>query len=176
MKLYTVRLRPEQIEKVYNIITECGEDMRKRLGLTHWSPTYPLEEMRRYAESKEVYAVRDKDSDKTLATFTIDSQTLIPYNNNFWSDPSHEALYLSKLAVLPEYQGKGIGSWCMKEVERLAKLKGTPAIRFNALIRHNLLIKFYHCKLNYNICGVVEEEDIWQESKKWESLVFEKVI
>jgi hypothetical protein len=79
-------------------------------------------------------------------------------------------------SFLPEEQGKGIGCWCMKEIERLAKLKGVSAIRFDALIKHKLLIKFYHCKLNYDICGMIEKNDPWQDNKKWELLVFEKLI
>ena len=60
----------------------------------------------------------------------------------------HGALYLSKLAILPDRQGRGLGTWCVAQVEALAAAQGCTVIRFDAIAAHSALLRFYE-RLGY---------------------------
>ncbi len=115
--------------------------MQVRLNLTHWVPPYPLHLMRRDAEMKSVYAVRENN--QTIATFTIGTQTPSYYDITIWENPSAKALYVNRLAVLPDFQGKGIGKWCMNTIEQLAIAEGCTVVRLDAYDKHEQVHEFY---------------------------------
>jgi GNAT superfamily N-acetyltransferase len=61
--------------------------------------------------------------------------------------------------VLPEYQGRGIGTWCMRRVERLARGAGCVAVRLDAYERYAELLRFYE-KLGYRRKGTIYWKDL----------------
>ena len=146
---------PQEIEPLHEILTKCGLDMQARFGLGHWVPPYPLELMRKSAEERDVYAVYDDH--KLIATFTTGTSPL-PYYRTIpgvwecWEPSGEPALYCSRLAVLPELQGRGVGTWCMQTIERLAQAEGCRAVRFDAYDKHLQLLEFYD-RLGYHRRG-----------------------
>src|SRR5438270_4403167 len=151
MNLEIQRVGPDSIEELHNILEKCGQDMQVRFGLAHWVPAYPLHLMRRDAEVKSVYAVRE--GNQAVATFTIGTQAPSYYEMSIWENPGARALYVSRLAVLPEYQGKGIGKWCMDTIEQLAAAEECTAVRLDAYDKYVKLHEFYH-HLGYQQRGV----------------------
>ena len=146
---------PEEVELLHVILDKCGRDMQARFGLGHWIPPYPLELMRKSAEERDVYAVYD--GDVLVGTFTIGMQPppyylTIPGVQESWDASGEPVLYGNRLAVLPELQGRGIGTWCMKTMERLAQAQGCKAVRFDAYDKHLSLLEFYD-RLGYHRRG-----------------------
>jgi GNAT superfamily N-acetyltransferase len=146
MNLHRRKVGPDEIEALHEIVRKCGQDMKGRLGLDHWDPPYPLELMRQSAQERSVYAVYNDE--QLVATFTVGTQALPYYRTipGVWEawDPSGEsALYANRLAVLPELQGQGIGTWCMEEYERLARAEGCEAIRLDTYDKHLGLFAWY---------------------------------
>jgi len=162
---------PQQIDDIYALIETCGEDMWQRLGLDHWRPPTPKEVIREYARTKELFAVCDNAN--LVSTFTIRFDAPEPYPESCWTDPGHRAIYLNKLAVHPSQQGRGLGRWCMEQIEHLARERGCEAVRFDALTRNAPLLAFYD-HLGYRRCGdmyVLDEID-----RGWDIVVYEKVL
>jgi GNAT superfamily N-acetyltransferase len=153
-----LRLRkagPDELEELHEILRKCGQDMKVRLGLGHWDPPHPLDLMRKAAEERDVYAVLN--GDQLVATFTVGTQEPAYYRTipgvwESWDASSEPALYGNRLAVLPELQGQGIGTWCMKEIERLALAEGFGAVRLDAYDKHLKLLEWYK-RLGYNWRG-----------------------
>lgn len=135
------KVRPEQIAELHAILVACWLDMQARFGLAHWVPAYPLEAMQRDTETKRVYAVREGPS--AIATFTVSAQAPAYYDMSIWQNPDARALYVHRLAVLPAYQGRGIGRWCMEQIEQLAGAEGCSAVRLDAYDEHLALHEFY---------------------------------
>jgi GNAT superfamily N-acetyltransferase len=141
MHLHTNKVGPDEVESLHEILRLCGLDMQARFGLAHWIPAYPLELMRRDAEQKSVYAVLD--GERTGATFTVGTQPPFYYDPVLSELPNAKAMYLNRLAVLPEMQGRGIGTWCMQIIERLAVENACSVLRFDAYDKHLKLLDFY---------------------------------
>ncbi|WP_455392934.1 GNAT family N-acetyltransferase [[Eubacterium] cellulosolvens] len=146
MKYQLVKIKPDEIEEVHEILRLCGLEMKDKFNLGHWNPPYPVHLMQKDAKESYVYAV--KEQNKTLATFTISKKPLDYYYKNIWLNPDHEAIYVSHLAVLPKFQGRGIGSWCMRTIEDFAREWGCAAVRLDAYEKYPLLLEFY-VKLGY---------------------------
>ena len=144
---------PDEIEPLQEIVRLCGEDIGARYGLTFWVPPPPIEMMRRHAAEKAVYAVMD--GDEAVATFTFGLSGWPDESVSFWADASRRAAYLSRLAVLPDRQGQGIGRWCLAEVERLAREQDCRAIRLDAIRAFALPIALYR-RAGYEERGVIE--------------------
>ena len=113
MKLYRRQVGPDEIEGLHEILRKCGQDMKVRLRLGHWDPPYPLELMRKSVEERRVYAVYNDEL--LAATFTVGTQPSAYYRTipgvwEVWDPAGESALYANRLAVLPEFQGQGIGT------------------------------------------------------------------
>lgn len=147
---------PDEVEPLHAILTQCGQDLQARFGLNHWVPPYPLELMRKSAQERDVYAIYD--GAELVATFTTGTvpppyYLTIPGLWESWDAAGEPALYLNRLAVRPELQGRGIGTWCMKTIERMAQAEGCKAVRFDAYDKHLKLLEFYD-RLAYHRRGV----------------------
>jgi len=161
-----LRIGPGEIKPVYEILKLCGQDMKSKLGLTHWYPPYPIRLFRKDAEERSVYTVTEED--QIIATFTIDTRPLEYYYPTLWRYPEHKAMYVSHLSVLPKLQGKGIGSWCMNEIENLAIDLSCRAVRLDAYEKYEQLLQFYD-KLGYKRRKIVKFQGL-------NLVCFEKII
>ena len=100
---------------VAEILCKCGRDMKEKYGLLHW----------------------DNSLFKTwliICYTAVKNRVFIVYDNNrspvatFCIGVFEDYLHFGKLAVLPEFSGKGIGSFCLKYIERLARESGKNRI------------------------------------------------
>ena len=155
MNLSYKQVSPEEVDALHDILRLCGQDMKDRLGLSHWVPPYPLDAMRRSAQERQVHAVWLDD--RVVATFTVGTQPPAYYRTipgvwEAWDASIQLAMYVNRLAVLPSLQGQGIGRWCMHLVEHLSLQQSCEAIRLDAYDKHSGLHLFY-TKLGYRHRG-----------------------
>jgi GNAT superfamily N-acetyltransferase len=139
-----VRIGPADVERAHAILLACGRAMAAR-GLPNWDPPYPLETMRAECTSRAVYLVREDGAD--VATFTVAPEPLRPYPDEVF-DAARSALYLNRLAVVPERWGGGLGRWCMADIEARARAAGAALVRFDAFADNPGLREFYR-RLGY---------------------------
>ncbi len=167
------KVTTSEIPDLHQILVKCGLDLQRRFNLSYWAPPYPLERMIRDANNMDVYAV--KLNAELVGTFTI--RITIPpgyqkYGDITWQNPQLSAFYIHRLAVLPFYQGKGIGTWCLEEIEKLAVTHNYFAVRLDAVKTNRKLLKFYK-KSGYKQVG----ELIFQPQDKYDdAFVFEKLL
>ena len=156
MQLQAWKVGPDAVVELHAILRACGLDMKARLGLGHWDPPYPLHLLQRDVREKDVYAVADTErGERPLATFTLATQPPSYYDDaTLWADPVAHAAYLTRLAVLPAEQGRGIGRWCMARAEALARERGCAYLRLDVHGAHTGLARF-HERLGYEPRGTV---------------------
>jgi len=171
MDLRLLKIGPDRVKEVHEVIRKCSQHLRSRSDLgNYWNPPYPLELMAKDAAEKDVCAVRH--GNRTVATFTLDTKPPTWFErraySHMWESPEKKAMYLGRLAVLPELQGSGIGSWCLARIEELAKQAGCVAIRLDAYERYTELLEFYE-KRGYRRRGTIS----WRDMK---CVCFEKIL
>lgn len=171
VKIEAVKVGPGGVDELHEILKKCGEDLKEKFDLgRYWNPPYPLELMRRDAEEREVCAVRVES--RTVGTFTVSHRPPPYYDREkymeMWSDPKGKAMYVGRLAVLPEFQGRGIGTWCIRKIEGLAWASECVAVRLEAYDKYSRLLDFYD-KLGYRRRGTIWWRDLG-------AICYEKVL
>lgn len=124
--------------KINNILFACGKDMAKKYDLHHWDNSHfknfiiiILCELK-----NSVYLV--KKNGKSVATFQIKQ--------------IGKEIHFEKLACAPEYSGKGIGSYCMKCIEEIARKRKCEKITMEVYSSSQHALDFYLNK-GYIMCG-----------------------
>ncbi|MBV6623935.1 MAG: GNAT family N-acetyltransferase [Rivularia sp. (in: Bacteria)] len=173
MKLSILQVTVSEIPVLHQILVECGLDLQTRFNLYYWVPPYPLEKMLKDTNKMDIYAI--KLDSELVGTFTIETKMpsgYLKYGNINWQNPSLAAFYIHRLAVMPFFQGKGIGTWCLHEIENLAINRNYSALRLDAVKTNQKLLKFYE-KSGYKKVG---EMIFYPENKYEDAFVFEKVV
>ena len=128
--------------RVSDILWRCGKDMAQKYDLHHWDNS-------RFKSfvivclgvlKNRLYLVFDAQN-QAVATFQIKK-------NN--SD-----IHFEKLATLPQYAGKGVGSFCMEYIEKIAKEYGCNTVSMEVYANSKHAIEFYEHR-GYEISGSVE--------------------
>jgi GNAT superfamily N-acetyltransferase len=154
----------DEIEKFHQILTSCGQFMSEKLGLKHWHPFMDLNTFQLLMQNKDLYGIYQNDI--AIATFNLSFVSRDYYYDALWSKHNVKAIYLGQLAINPTLQGKGLGKWCMQQIEEISKSSDVKSIRFDALNAHPWLKNFY-LKLGYQTRGLVNP-------KGWDLMCFEK--
>lgn len=111
------------------ILYKCGKDMAHKLDLHHWNNPY----IKSFvivcicSLKNSVYLVSNEK--EKVATFQVRQQG--------------EKLYFEKLATSPSDYGKGIGSFCMNQIEEIALKKGCKKVCMEVYSLSQHAIKFY---------------------------------
>lgn len=93
--------------KVSNILYKCGKDMAAKYDLHHWDNSH--------VKNWAIVALCALKNDIYLV---CDDQVSVA---TFQTKKIGESYLFQKLATSPEYAGKGIGAFCLGEIERLGK-------------------------------------------------------
>lgn len=156
----------DAIIPLHKILAACGKSMYEKFGLEHWHPFMDIATFKKLMEKKDLYGIYQNGI--AVATFNLSIESRDYYYDELWSNPHEQAIYLGQLGIDPTLQGKGLGKWCMHQVEEITKNMGRKAIRFDGLSLHPWLKIFYE-KLDYLPRGIVKP-------KQWDLLCFEKIL
>ncbi|MEO1560928.1 MAG: GNAT family N-acetyltransferase [Cyanobacteria bacterium J06632_19] len=173
MRLSISQVTVSEIPALHQILVECGLDLQKRFNLYYWVPPYPLEKMLKDANKMDIYAI--KLDSELIGTFTIETKMpsgYFKYGDINWQNPGLSAFCIHRLAVLPLFQGKGIGTWCLQQIENLAINRNYSAVRLDAVKKNQKLLKFYE----QSVYKRVGEMIFYPEDKYEDAFVFEKVL
>lgn len=115
--------------KVVNILYYCGKDMARKSNLHHWN--IPRIKMFLivvlYNLSNDTYLIYDGKIAK--ATFQVKTQG--------------DAMAFQKLATTPQYSGGGLGTFCLQEIERIAKAAGCKEVICDVYDKNTEVKTFY---------------------------------
>ena len=111
-KLSKCKIR--ELKRVSDILYECGMDMAKKYDLHHWDNSHIKNHIivALCAMKNDVYLVYNEST--PVATFQ--------------TRKTEQSFLFQKLATNPAFSGRGIGSFCLTEIERLAKENGCTEV------------------------------------------------
>lgn len=114
---------PAAIQTIYSLLKDIGEEMFVRDGLMHWATPLAKEVIEDECLTKEFYLLKETSNDRDVGVFNITKHPPKYY------DLDKEALYLHRIAVVPELWRKGIGKSIFAWVKERAKKEGCQVIR-----------------------------------------------
>ena len=136
-----------------NILNACGKDMAKRYDIHHWdNPWIKTFFIVLICLAKNnVYVVEDR---RIVATYQTKKKGSI--------------LYFEKLAVMPEMSSKGIGSFCLRQIETEARENDCKKVQMDVYSKSQHAIQFYQ---NHRYSIIRENKTL-----KYEIVCLEKVL
>lgn len=152
MNVRTVR-SPGDVLAVTNILYACGKDMAKKYDIHHWDNPWvkTLLIIVLCLRKNRVFVVKGK---KIAATYQ--------------TRKTEDGLYFEKLAVKPEESGKGIGSFCLNQIEAEARKSGCVKVHADVYSKSQHAIQFYQ-RHGYTQAGR-------DKTLKYEVVCLEKVL
>lgn len=129
------------LKKVSDILYKCGKDMAKKYDLHHWDNSHIKNWM-------------------IVALCALKNDIYLVYNEKtpvgtFQTRKTDKSLLFQKLATTPAFSGAGIGSYCLTQIERLAKENGCAAVICEVYDKSEQAKNFYEHR-GYTIYGSTE--------------------
>lgn len=129
------------LKKVSYILYECGSDMAKKYNLHHW----------------------DNSMIKTwiiIVLCVLKNDIYLAYKSNvavatFQTRKQGNSFLFQKLATIPKFAGGGIGSYCLIEIERLAKKSACTEVICEVYDKSEHAKSFYEHR-GYTVYGETE--------------------
>ncbi len=139
-----VTAKHSELPEILSLTKACAHEMMAR-NIFQWNDSYPSSKaFKNDIERKELLLF--KRNNKIIATIVISSYMDSVYQKVKWLTPSHNNLYIHRLAVHPEHQQKGIARELMDYVLAFAKAKKAPSIRLDTFSQNKRNQKFYESR------------------------------
>lgn len=140
-------IRHAKISEIADILTitkACAEHMIHN-GIQQWNENYPTQEaFENDIRKKELY-VKENDGD-IIGTIVISTFMDAEYKPIEWLTRNENNIYIHRLAVHPEKQGKGIARELMDFAEQYARKNGFVSIRLDTFSQNKRNQKFYEAR------------------------------
>lgn len=138
------------IDPILLITKACAKDMENK-GILQWNEHYPSAgAFERDIEREELFVLTDHK--KILGSIVISSFMDDEYKTIEWLTANVKNIYIHRLAVHPDYQGRGFAQQLMDFAENFARNQGYASIRLDTFSQNQRNQKFYELR-GYNRLG-----------------------
>jgi len=142
-----------QLKLIKSLYSAVTDNMRKN-GIDQWGRFYP----NRWVIGKDLkkghlYAIFHKEI--CIGVVVVNQEQSSKYAGLPWNDLKGRPAVIHRLAVHPEWQGKGIGKQLLQHAEALAKSKGCTGIRLDAYSDNSNAIRMYE-RAGYTPIGQIQ--------------------
>ena len=141
-----------EIPDILTIARACSNHMISQ-GIHQWNEAYPSRQIFENDLSRNELYVLECNGNVT-GMITITSFMDPEYGQVDWITQNGTAVYIHRLAVKPENQGKGYAQKLMAFAEDLAQKKGYTSIRLDTFSQNKRNQKFYEQR-GYQKCSDV---------------------
>jgi len=110
-----------------------------------WNEHYPSKEaFEKDIDRGELYILKDKGH--LVGTIVISTFMDEEYRPVNWLTPNDNSVYIHRLAVHPDFQGKGFAQQMMDYAENQAKKRGFVSVRLDTFSQNKRNQKFYEAR------------------------------
>lgn len=163
------KAEPQDIKRIKSITEACARHMISQ-GIFQWNENYPsLNILTQDVKNGEVYVYEVEQGLVGTVMFSFNMDDF--YSEIQWQTPNDKQLYVHRLAVHPEYQGKGIAQKLMDFGETLAKENNCLSVRLDTFSKNPRNNRFYQAR-NYQQVGQV----FFSQKSPHPFYCFEKVL
>jgi len=148
-------IKPEisDLEHMMDMFRRCTDHLNE-LGIDQWNEHYPTTELiRTDIALGKIYAYREDG--RILGLITLGETQPEEYHQIQWSaKEAVSVLTIYRLAVDPQWQGRGIARKLIAFAEQVARSKTFSCIRMDCYTKNRRAYELY-CFLNYELRGTV---------------------
>ena len=131
----------KDIDAILSITSACAARMISK-GILQWSEEYPNKEIFENDLSKNwLYVV--VESNKTIGSITITPEIDEVYKSVKWLTITSNNLYIHRLAIDPNMQGRGYAQKLMDFAENYGRQNNYESIRLDTFSKNTRNQKFY---------------------------------
>jgi GNAT superfamily N-acetyltransferase len=120
---------PDDASELARLRTAVADQLTRDFGSGHWSTPVSENGQARAIEQGRVFVARRRG--RIVATLRLATKKPWAIDADYFTKVPR-SLYLTDMAVGPDFQRRGIGRECMAEAERLARQWPADAIRLDA--------------------------------------------
>lgn len=130
-----------EIPDILELTKACAKQMEKT-GIFQWNEAYPSKvAFEKDISRKELFVLKSENSIIGCITITpIMDDEYLPVK---WLTPNENNIYIHRLAIQPEYQGKGHAQQLMHFAENFARENRYISIRLDTFSQNKRNQKFY---------------------------------
>lgn len=121
------RIRIMDIPTVQALLEDCAATLRVRYGMGQWGIATTARQIERTMVDRQVMLVHYLGV--CVATFTIMRTPPSWYPIDRFNDPTAKATYLTNVCVMPSFQGRGVGRWCINKAREIAQRQDATVLR-----------------------------------------------
>jgi len=136
-----VKAEHNQTDGIFSILNRCKNAL-DLLGIFQWTNMYPN---RLIVEqdilNKQLYCLTDEDI--CIGVITINETQEIEYASIKWEYNYGTALVVHRLAIDPEYQGRGYAKKLMDFAEGFGRLHSYSSVRLDAFSKNERVLRLY---------------------------------
>jgi ribosomal protein S18 acetylase RimI-like enzyme len=149
-----MQVRPGTTEDIPQVMTLVRRvvPLMQATGNLQWDDHYPNPTVfQRDIEKSQLWIAEKEDQIAGFAAITTDQEP--EYANVGW-DISETAIVVHRLAVDPNYRGKGIAAALMQQAEAIAKSRNIPILRVDTNSQNEATQRLFP-KLGYTLAGEI---------------------
>lgn len=132
------------LDSIYKLVQSCAKAMIAN-GIYQWNEHYPTKErFQKDVELQELYVFEEENSIKGIIVLTdFMDEEYIPIA---WLTNNENNLYIHRVAVHPDYWGKGYAQRLMDFAEDFAKNNVYQSVRLDTFSQNERNQKFYEIR------------------------------
>ncbi|MER3319584.1 MAG: GNAT family N-acetyltransferase [Allomuricauda sp.] len=135
------RAKISEIPDILTITRACAKKMEEN-GIFQWNEHYPSKEaFIKDIERYELFVIEEKDT--VQGTIVISTLMDEEYKPIQWLTPNGNSIYIHRLSVHPDLQGKGLAQKMMDFAENFSKENGFTSVRLDTFSQNKRNQRFY---------------------------------
>lgn len=147
------KAQTSEIQKIMALTNACAHSMSAE-GIHQWNDAYPHEQAFEQDLSRgELYVLLSNEA--VIGCVTISTYKDPEYDLIEWLSPDDRNVYIHRLAVHPDFQGRGYARQIMDFAEKLSKRQRAVSIRLDTFSKNLRNQRFYEAR------GYQRLEDIY---------------
>ncbi len=133
-----------EIPEILALANACSTHMIEK-GVFQWNEHYPSKQVfEKDIERSELYVL--EKAGRIIGTIVISIHMDDVYTQIDWLTPDEDNIYIHRLAVHPEFQGKGFARKLMDFAENYAHEKGCLSVRLDTFSQNRRNQRFYEAR------------------------------
>lgn len=145
-----IKVQKQDLPSILDIISNCIEYMKSE-GIYQWDEFYPDSDIiENDINQGDCYVL--KNNEKCIAYVAINEKQDPEYSKINWFTDGRKVLFIHRLSVHPEFQGKGVAKKVLKFIEDFATKNNYSSIRLDAYSANEKALKLYE-NFNYKKVG-----------------------